>query len=60
MPEYNGIGIWKGGRGEEGKEGERVQKICEHSGKGGECCKGEVEAANDIYGHEYRGLQRGA
>jgi len=60
MPEYNGIGIWKRGRGEEGKEGERVHKISDHSGKGGECGIEEVEAANDIYGHEYRGVQRGA
>jgi len=60
MPEYNGIGIRKSGRGEKGKEEERVYKICEHLGKGGECGIEEVEAANEIYGHEHRGVQRGA
>jgi len=59
MPEYNGIGIRKRGRGGEGKEGERVHRISEHSGKGGESDTEEVEAAYDIYGHEYGGVQRG-
>jgi len=60
MLEYNGIGIRKRGRGVEGKEGESVHKISEHWGKGGECGIEDVEAANDIYGHEYKGAQRGA
>jgi len=60
MPEYNGIGIRKSGKGEEGKQEERVYKIFELLGKGGECGIEEVEAANEIYGHGHRGVQKSA
>jgi len=60
MPEYNGIGIQKRGREEEGKQGEQIQKLSEHGGKGRESAIEEVAAGYDIYGHEYGGVQRGA